>query len=232
MKDMSVREIAFAEACGGALDEQIPEAELRKLLSNQPGPKLDADRILPVLANAVGWYRMMRTQDEHRLSRLEVADQARDTAAAAGNLLERLANMHPDLEAQVNDALHRLRGTHVLELHGALQPYLTLVQGALTAAESELRGEQTRRGPKRESERDIAFRRVYNALLGTPGLRAQGPRDAETGGKFGVEAARGLAADLLRTAEPGMPVPTDQDELRRIAGGGLIWPETEANNPG
>lgn len=204
---MEYREIAAA-ATGGALNEQIREGPLRALLAGRPGIVIDVDRILPVVANAVGWCRLMFRLEESRLSRQQVAEQARETAAVAGELIERLAHAHPDIAAHVDAALWQTRRNHLVQLRYELTPVLAHLQAAFCAAQAQLQDDVARRGPRPESERNAALRRVYEAIL------------AHSTPTMGLDDARALSANLLQAAEPGLAVPTDPRRLRRIMRGG------------
>lgn len=173
------------------------EKELRQVIAadaKKTGVTVDAEKILPVLSQWVGWYRL-ESMPPYNATPREQHAEADSIIATIQRLNEQFASMSPNLRAHVNDKMRHLR----LQV-----PEFARIIACVMAAKEELatprNGEQPHKRP-----RNHAIRRVREAIADV----APALKDID---------ANNLAAELVGI-ELEVKVPSDAKELRRIVRG-------------
>lgn len=194
---------ATAAMSGGWSNDIIPRAEVVKLLTQFVTDGIDAAALADVLTHRMGWYRMQVNAAAARLTRQECIDQATHTAAVAHELLERLSNLYPDVEAVADHVIYKARGEFVHAIKERIKPDLYLLQVAMERTAAEISEWPTKTGPK-VNPSHILLAEIFNAI------RKQAPA-------IGVTRARRLAAEMLGVC--GVAAPDGDKELREAIGG-------------
>lgn len=198
------KEVAAADT-GGVLDDCINEQRLRKILRDAGRDRydnpieFDADRILDVLRERVGLYRMFERHED--ITQSEIRKQARDTAAVIDELMTRLMNMHPDVYAHACFWMLKKKKemAHAVMKRVLSEDLLWLKLALESAADAMPEGKG---GRPSEGERDTAYRAVYAALF------------ANCRQRLTKKLAQTVARDLLVGC--GVPVPSGEKEQREI----------------
>lgn len=143
---MSPYEKAAADSGG-----PVPQMDARRReivaerLRSEPA-RFDAPAVLREVEAHAGRMALFARSESARLSPAEIARQGRDTVAVIRELLTRLDNMHPELDAHVGAAIWRTRG--IAPPPGEwLRPELLLIAAALEQASDTVDNRPTKTGP-------------------------------------------------------------------------------------
>jgi hypothetical protein len=144
---MSPHERAAADSGGMVPRLSGPALDrIAKRLTNEGRFTFDAPAVLREVEAHAGRIALFARSESARLSPAEIARQGRDTVAVIRELLTRLDNMHPELDAHVGATVWRSRG---IAVHPGewLRPDLLLIAAALGQASDAVDKRPTRTGP-------------------------------------------------------------------------------------
>lgn len=137
-----------AAKSSGAMDERIPEDQIRRRLSDEAGKTFEIDALLGAIANRIGWLRLTAEAEAARMKPSEIARQAADTIGVIDELLVRLRHLHPELQARAADALFRARGEFPSSIEQRIEPDLYRYRAALAHAARQIESAPAKRGPR------------------------------------------------------------------------------------
>lgn len=187
------REEAAADT-GGALDDRVDERALMEVLTSNKRFSFDADAIIETIRTRVGWCRMLKEYED--IPQREIIEQGKNTVSVIAELMKRLDNMHPNLQAGVDLLLWRKNEEFLPEIIERIRPDLMFLSAALVQVVGTM--PDGKAGRPRQGERDRAYCEVYEVVR----KQSQPPMP--------VGKARDLAARLL--AMCGVNVPKDDRE--------------------
>lgn len=178
-----------AAVTGGVVDDRVPEDTIRQRLADEAGIVFKVDQIIVELGRSAGRVRGfsvpgMGMMPPVRMERAEIVQQSQETIRTIDALIDRLANLHPDLDCWANDALVKSCGEFIETVMHRCQDDLYRLRAAIDHAGKVVERYPAKKGPKPGPWSD-AVKGMTDVL------------QAHSTPRLAAKSAKGLAVDLL-----------------------------------